>query len=271
MRTTVVALVLLLGLGACSSGGDGAATPTTRRTTRTTTVGTEEYCEARLAFETAPDPDVDADAPPDQQAQSLRDYATDVVTPIAERVVDNAPAEIEDAVGTIAAAVGKVAETGDASPFDEDEAVIAALDEAHRFDVDTCEWDERTVTARDYAFEGMPDEIDAGVVSIELANEGTEYHELALVKKKDGVTESFDEILALADEDEQQAKAEFVTGIEATAPESTEYTVVELEPGSYLLACFLSVGSTPDRFERETGVDGPLHVSKGMRRELTVT
>ena len=59
------------------------------------------------------------------------------------------------------------------------------------------------VTAQDYHFEGLPSSVPAGT-SLTLTNAGHEVHELLVVRKNDGVTESFDELLALPQEEALQ-------------------------------------------------------------------
>jgi hypothetical protein len=47
---------------------------------------------------------------------------------------------------------------------------------------------------------------------------------------------------------------------------------VDLEPGRYVIACFLPVGATPENMEAlESGeLQGPPHFTQGMLEEFTV-
>ena len=53
-------------------------------------------------------------------------------------------------------------------------------DRLHAHDLETCEWKTVDVRAADYAFQGVPSEVDAGVTSFEFTNGGTEVHEMVL-------------------------------------------------------------------------------------------
>src|SRR5687767_360910 len=57
-----------------------------------------------------------------------------------------------------------------------------------------------TVTAIDYAFQGVPDTMAPGT-SLSLVNAGKEFHELQLVRRNPDVTQSFDELLKLSQAD----------------------------------------------------------------------
>ena len=58
-----------------------------------------------------------------------------------------------------------------------------------------------TSTAADYAFQGVPSEVDSGVTSFEFKNGGTEVHEMVVFRINDGVTETVDELLAMPEEE----------------------------------------------------------------------
>jgi len=71
----------------------------------------------------------------------------------------------------------------------------------HAYDVDNCGWNVVDVAASNYAFDGLPDELPAGETSFELTNDADEVHELVLLKKNDGVTQSAEELLAMPQEE----------------------------------------------------------------------
>lgn len=273
MRRLVLAFIVLASvLAGCSSDGGGDSAGRSTSSTRARS-GDEQapadYCRARLGVELTPDADVGTDADTAQQAEALKAYATRL-QPEMERVQDTAPDEVSEEVGLVVAAVDAAAEAGTVEALQGTAEVQEARQTLHAYDLEHCGWGQEDVEAQDYAFDGVSESLEAGPVSFELSNEGNEYHELAVIRKQDGTTESFAEILAMEDEEQQQAKAQFFGGIPAVAPGAGAYVVVDLTPGEYLIACFLSVGSTPEKFEAGP-VEGAPHLSKGMQRQLDVS
>ncbi len=116
----------------------------------------------------------------------------------------------------------------------------------------------------DYKFSGLPDKLPAGVVQLKLTNSGKEDHEMLVLRRKPGVTESFDQILALPREQGMQ-KTEAVTEVSAS-PGKTDATVGRLTPGQYVIVCTVSKGTMGD-----THGDGPPHFMLGMKKEVTVS
>ena len=191
--------LLVAGLGACGGDDDDTATDAQQGadgsdgpTTEGGSGGTEEaagedvdaYCTAVLSLEqTAALADPEAD--PVAFAESLLVEAT--------AVEEVAPAEVAPAVSEGIAILQGVADTGDPSQLAGLEAATAPM---HEFDLANCGWEVSDVTMADFSFTGIGDEMTAGVHSFELANEGAEAHVLVLVRKAEGVTQSWEEILA---------------------------------------------------------------------------
>ena len=61
-------------------------------------------------------------------------------------------------------------------------------------------------------------------------------------------------------------------GASFAAPGESDTLFVDLEPGRYVIVCFLPVGATPDNMEAlESGeLQGPPHFTEGMVEEFTV-
>ena len=130
---------------------------------------------------------------------------------------------------------------------------------------DECADDSIEVTAAEYKFTGIPSEIDKGIVGATFKNAGGELHEIIVLRKKDGVTESFEDILAKG-EDEAEKFVDVSFG--AFGDPGSEHTAVfnMKKAGTYAAICFVSVGSTPDNPE----ADGPPHFTQGMITEFSV-
>ena len=158
-----------------------------------------------LEIETTPEPDIDFESlSPEQQAEAVKKFATETIKPLTDRVEAVVPSAIEADIATLIKAVDDAAATGDSGVFETPE-YEAAEAKTHAFDLDNCGWTQSDVTMADYSFQGIEDTYEAGAVSFDLSNEGKELHELILVKKNDGVTETFDQLLELP-EDQGQAE-----------------------------------------------------------------
>jgi uncharacterized cupredoxin-like copper-binding protein len=110
------------------------------------------------------------------------------------------------------------------------------------------------VTAVDFAFEGVPETLDAGETTFVLTNEGEADHEMAIARLTDDTP--LDEIAAAGVADVAPGSRRIIA---AVAPGGTGEVTVELEPGRWSYVCWLSEG-TP----------GQRHAERGMIGEFTV-
>ena len=268
-RLVALGAVLVLLLAACGddgdeedAGGGGAA--------QTTVAGGDDvaaYCEDSLAIETVPEPDIDFESlSQDQQKAAVKEFFATDLAPILARLKESVPTAIEEPAQVLFAAADKVAADGDFAAF-ETPAAMAAEDEVHAYDLANCGWTSVPVTATEYAFGGIPATLEAGPTSFDLTNNGQELHEVVVLRKKAGVTESFDQLLAL-DEEEARAKVDPVASTFAAQGESN-YAVADLTAGDYLVACFIPVGTTSE--DAEPAEDAPPHVARGMKAEFKVS
>ena len=252
MRLAATGLAITAIVGAC--GDDDADAP-----------GASDYCQASLALETAPEPDIDFEtATPEEMTAATKVYAAETFLPLAQRLQELAPDEISADVEIGMAAVNRLAETGDFETAFGDPEFEAALDRMHAHDVDTCEWNTVDVRAADYAFQGVPSEVDAGVTSFEFKNGGTEVHEMVLFRINDGVTETLEELLAMPEE-EVVTKTTMVAQTGAV-PGEDEYSVADLTAGRYAMLCFVPEGTHSEEME---GTGEP-HFMRGMVYEFSV-
>lgn len=234
-----VVFTVLLGLAGCGAadqagGGDVAA-----------------FCDAYVEMAQASDTE--------------EELASLVEKPEAlfDDVEANVPQEVSEPVGVVVDATRQAAADGTPDAFMSPEFGDAAR-AVNSYMFDNCEaFAKLDVTAVDYAFEGVPDSVTAGGVALRFTNEGDEYHEFIVFRKNDGVTESFDEILALP-EGQREGLMTFVGAANAEPGESFA-TVFGAEAGEYIALCFIRSGEGP-------GVegDGPPHWVEGQRAEFTV-
>ena len=99
------------------------------------------------------------------------------------------------------------------------------------------QYPEIVITANEYTY-GLPAQVEAGLVSVTLKNEGQEPHHIQLARLNDGVTiEQFQTALA-----EGPAAFGLVTwagGPAVVDPTGSQTVTVDLTPGIYLLLCFV--------------------------------
>jgi hypothetical protein len=219
----------------------------------------DEFCGGfvgiEMAFKNAPEDPAELEA-----------FAAEQLSPNVELIRANLPeGELGEHVTVMIDAVDSVVETGDFGAFETEEFSSASAGVYGSLE-DACGIPDVDVTAVDYAFDGVPQTLDAGLVTFVLTNESEagEFHEIALVKIKDDVDLSLEELLALGEE-ESEAMIETFGGAAFAPPTATSGTVLELTPGRWIYACFIPVGSVG-----ETEGTGPPHFVEGMAGELIV-
>ena len=132
-----------------------------------------------------------------------------------------------------------------------------------------------TVSGKDYRFEGMPATVESGTV-LGFRNDGQELHEMAVYRRNNDVTQSFEDILALPPDEGIKLVTE--AGVVFAAPgEAATDTVTVTEPGDYVMLCFVPVGmkelpsQDPNASPGDTPpADGPPHFTQGMIHTFTV-
>lgn len=239
----LLALTLAAAVAACGddddtdvAGGENAA-----------------FCEAVVDFNTAA---FQSDISEDSTKEEIIEEGT-ALAEHSQMIVDEAPDALKSSAEEVHGFITPMLE-GDAAPFNEDasfETYTAFLGEATA----ACSFPEVQVEAADYAFDA-PDEIDAGNVSFAFSNTSDgEEHEMIVLAKADGVDLSWEELLDLPEE-EAMSKTRFVTAAFAPPGERSS-TLATLEPGTYAMVCYVSVGGQED---------GPPHFTQGMIHEFTV-
>lgn len=183
-----------------------------------------------------------------------------------------APEEVAEPAKTMTDAVSAVLSSGgqDFSPLESPEfAEAQATVDPYVFE--NCEFSSAIeATGLDYSFEGLPETFEAGRVAVLFTNEGAEAHEIAIVRRNDGVTEPFEELLALPEE-EAMEKVTFMGGAFASETGSKALLVNDFEPGDYIAICFVPSGTIASGDGEMTEGTGDPHFVHGMQQEFTVT
>lgn len=166
----------------------------------------------------------------------------------------------------------------------DDDTAAASDDPAAASDDDQGDpGDTLEVVAVDFAFEGLPSAIDAGT-QLTLRNDATsELHELVAFRLDDDETRSIEEIMALPQEEMQQALGPAPTTV-MLAPPASEQVAVPIgdgtltEPGRYAIVCLIPTGVDADEYMAAAATsdgppdvgDGPPHIVHGMYAEVEV-
>jgi hypothetical protein len=151
------------------------------------------------------------------------------------------------------------AEEGD--PF-ADTDFTSALSEVGEHYFDACEVGTKVdAEGVDYAFEGVPAEVDAGRVAIRFTNETEqgEPHEIVLLRRPDGDTTPVAEIAAMPME-ELMGSYQMAGVAFADSAGSSFVTFLDLEEGSYVAICNLPTA----------GDESDPHAAHGMVQDVEV-
>lgn len=141
------------------------------------------------------------------------------------------------------------------------------------------------VTLVDYAFEGLPETVEAGTTFTVTNSSTAELHELVAFRIPDDETRSVDELLALPQEEGEAALGGPPSAVLLGPPGGGEQITAVgdgtlTEAGRYLVACFIPTGADPQAYleaaqasegEPPQVEGGPPHFTQGMHAELTVT
>lgn len=251
LRLLALCMAVLLTAAACG-GDDGddsaAATPGAEETTAQSN---DVFCESVVAAET-------------QVLAASSGGDPSGIEDLLVTVEENTPPEIEEQMAVVAATVREALEAQDDRPFQSQE-FSRSEEEVDVWVADNCGYERVDVTAVDYAFEGVPESLPAGITTFGFSNEGKELHEMIMVRYKDPSL-TLDELLAVSDPQGQDL-VDFL-GASFGPPGASDVESKELTPGKYALLCFVPVGSTSPKAARTA--DGPPHVKRGMAAEFTV-
>jgi hypothetical protein len=258
-RTAVGICVLAAFATFAACGGDDddddAAATSSPSTSTDAQPASAEQCEANVELSVALNGVSNAEG-----ADAVKAAYTDAgVDALLDKFATDPPPAIAKEVAAGVEAVRQIGQTGDTSAVTFDSSPI------DEYFFENCDYATAEVTAKDYEFDGLPDEMDAGLASFKFTNAGKELHEIVIVRKNDGVTESFDELLALP-EDQATTKVSFAAGTGA-GPGDTAYANGKLDPGEYIAVCFIPQGTSTG----DAPGSGPPHAMLGMKHEFSVS
>lgn len=246
---------LSLAVAACGDDDDGSASGTTAGGGGEAASGTDAYCDAMVAFNSA----VFAVELDDTSTAADIEAVGGELGPLWEAIDANAPDDVRAEVDQLTPAIDGLAE-GDAEAFNAD-ASFETYTVLSEKTVGVCGFENNDVVAVDYAFEDVPESVEAGTVAFTLKNEGEEDHEMLLFKKAPGETRSAEEILNDPAIQEEGPPGEFA-GAAFAPPGGEGATFSELTAGDYVMVCFVPTGGDEE---------APPHAAQGMYAEFSVS
>lgn len=160
------------------------------------------------------------------------------------------------AAATVASAIEDAVANGRTNTL---EGANSAADRTvHRWAYASCGLPKIDVTAKEYAFTGVPATIAAGDVALSLKNVGRVSHVIALARVNDDVHESLRDILA-SKPAEMFAKITLGPSSDEVRPGAIGYVTSTLRPGRWLLV------------DPQAGSDGTPHFARGQAAEMQVS
>lgn len=257
-----LAAALLASLAACGGAPATAPPPPTIAPVDTPTDRTPEFCSALVQIETVFSSSPPPDALPPEALPGVLAQQLQALEPLFATAQETAPEEIRADIDTLVEASTQALTTGDFAAV-ENPAFATAEDNVDTLALADCGFDQTSVTAVDFEFQGLPDSIAAGQSAVTLTNEGEDFHEIVLARINDDVTLPVAEVLALPME--QALASVQLVGIVFAEPGGSGTSFIDAAPGRYFAACFLPEGTTPT-----AEGTGPPHFTLGMLKEFTV-
>lgn len=128
------------------------------------------------------------------------------------------------------------------------------------------------ISAVDYGFENVPDDLTAGVVSLTFTNDGEVDHELALSESGDTSLEQFlEDFPPVLEGGPFPDYAEHIAVPTEIGPGETSEVTFTIAEGTYVLFCtFTGDADAPAPAGDEEPAEGEPHYAKGMAQVITV-
>ncbi len=252
---TFLAGALVAGVAACGDDDDDTAAVDAPAGDGEQAAGggDDAFCAALVEFNAAI-PEVDLEDATADEAMAAHAQLEPLWAPIR----DGAPEDVRAEVDQLDPSIEGLAE-GDAEAFNADETFETYQVMVGKA-IPSCDFETVSVTAVDYAFEGVPETLPAGTLAFEFENASDEEEHEMVVFKKNDPSQSTEELFELPEE-EAMAAITFAGFAFASPGDSSSSLISFDEPGDYTMVCFIPVGG---------GEEGPPHFTQGMVAEFTV-
>jgi hypothetical protein len=191
-------------------------------------------------------------------AEQLRTVGAAGVTALEQLTgVDGASA----AADRMLSAYRQLADAGDPSALNED--VFAAKADLAAWAAASCGRPSLVFVATDHAYEPSPTSITAGLTTIEIDNRGAVDHEVQIARLRDPKARFTADQISAGD----PAFLEGIDylGVAYSSPGKKGWTVMDLQPGTYVAFCIIPVGM-PDTTGQPEAIDAgaTTHAQAGM-------
>lgn len=242
-------LVVLMLATAAGCGGQG-------KPAGDLPVACDAYAQLNVEFFALPEQEGSA-AETQGQAQTFAARAI----PMAERVAAAMPSELRTPAKRFAKAIGTVGSTKAFDAVDTDEFFSDSVLIANHLGAN-CGLPGGNVEAVDHGFRGLPSTVPAGrPIALNVTNKGAEPHAMSILRATDGRPIMVAEVLATPrSELLKRFKLVSAVALEESGHQASLITV--LEPGSYVVGCFLHEGGRDDQ---------RTHAAAGMIAALVAT
>jgi hypothetical protein len=200
---------------------------------------------------------------PPKSAKLAADYQLSVVEPLFAKARKAAPKEVAgefDAVATAtiqALSTLNFAATQTADFAKADDSVDAQL-------LAECKFQDLQVTASNYEYLGLSENLARGATALTLTNKGDEVHEISIARINDDVNLSAKEILSLPMKESLAAIT--LMSYAQVPPGGSETTFLNLASGRYYAVCFTPRGT----MAQHAPGSGTPHLMLGMLKEFSI-
>lgn len=258
MAMRLASVALLAALASCSDDDNRPDGESAKESSSLSKADLQNYCAKVLEVETLAFPQI-GDLPEADRPGRLVEYARELRL-LVNQAAGAAPEKTRTDLRTVAAALDEVVKANGDLTKRATPAVRAATARAHTFDLANCGWRRADTSAVDFAFQGLPETMTAGIVSFELVNKGAFDHVLELYRVNDAATSGREILSAGAPTKDDLAKLTDM-GSAFAAEGEQGHVVRKLQPGRYVAACLIPLNTNPPS----------THASRGMLTEFTVT
>lgn len=264
---TLGAVALLGPLAACGDSDESASTtkadstadPASDSGTGASPGETQAFCAQVFKTDAAVSSATDSDKPDEAALKAAKDELA--------ALKKSAPDDVAQTAAAVAASSEELL-TAQGPPS---ESFTAPYSKLIDWMSTNCGYQVVDVSAQEYAFKGLPSELKPGKTIVRITNTGNEVHEMAFAKRKDGTTESVQDLLALPEEQAGE-KLDFL-GSGFAMPGGSGAAMLDLSKGGYIAVCFVPTGTTAESMSATDGPpsDAMPHAMQGMTGVFTVS
>jgi hypothetical protein len=237
-----------LVLAGCSQGADAPSESVETSAGPGVTESVTKACDALLSSDRLlldPNSDVYEDV-----LRALADSA--------QTISDNTQGDVKDQAARLATVIEDAIIEDETSTISEDEEFQHLTQGLHKWGYDSCGFDKLDISATDFLFNGIPEELAAGNYALSLKNTGTAAHVILLVRVSEDIDGRLDTYLDDFHNSVDDGDLEIVVAGAPAPPGVTGHVTATLDPGRYVIVCPIP------------NSNGVPHFKHGLMSEFTV-